>query len=310
MKKLLIGYDGSAPAKKALLDLESAGISDPVEAVVLSVADVWLPSPVTNPDSTPGGAVPHPSKTALMAFAEAQRLSKEGAFLLGKLFPKWRIVPEAVAGSPAWALVQAAEERKSDLVVIGAHAQPILDRYLFGSIAAEVVTAAPCSVRIGRPTNGQYLVEEKPKVFLAVDGSNDSALAYREVVGRNWPKDASFRIATVLDSKIVDALAGGQIKESVRDHFSGLAENIAGLATRIAEELRSKGFVAESYVGEGNPRSELLKAAEEWSADCIFVGARGLHHDFRRRLGTVASAVARRAHCTVEVVRGQRRSSS
>lgn len=309
MKKLLIGYDGSKPAKKALLDLESAGIPDPVEATVLSVADVWLPSSVTSPNATPRGALPHPSKTALMAFAEAQRLSKEGAHLLGRLFPEWRIVPEAVAGSPAWALVQMAEERKSDLVVIGAHAQPILDRYLFGSIAAEIVTAAPCSVRICRPTESQYMDGDKLKVFLAIDGSNDSALAYREVLERNWPKDASFRIATVLDSKIVDSLAGGQLMESVREHFSGLAENIAALAARIAEELRSKGFAAESFIVEGNPRSELLKAAEEWSADCILIGARGLHHDFRRRLGTVASAVARRAHCTVEVVRRQRLSA-
>jgi nucleotide-binding universal stress UspA family protein len=47
----------------------------------------------------------------------------------------------------------------------------------------------------------------------------------------------------------------------------------------------------------------LLREAERWEAECIFLGARGLHHNQRIHLGTCASAVATRAHCSVEIVR-------
>lgn len=44
-------------------------------------------------------------------------------------------------------------------------------------------------------------------------------------------------------------------------------------------------------------------AAEQWNADCLFIGASGLQHPATETLGTVASALAVRAHCSVEIVR-------
>ena len=45
----------------------------------------------------------------------------------------------------------------------------------------------------------------------------------------------------------------------------------------------------------GDPKKVLVRAADEWKADTIFLGARGLHHGNRLFLGTLASAVAARA---------------
>jgi nucleotide-binding universal stress UspA family protein len=60
---------------------------------------------------------------------------------------------------------------------------------------------------------------------------------------------------------------------------------------------------------EGDPRRDLAKAAEEWSADCIFVGSVGFNSRFERfLLGSVSATVAARAHCSVEVVRQPRAS--
>jgi nucleotide-binding universal stress UspA family protein len=56
-------------------------------------------------------------------------------------------------------------------------------------------------------------------------------------------------------------------------------------------------------VKDGEPKSLLIAEAESWGADCIFVGARGLGRVERFMLGSVSTAVAARAHCSVEVVR-------
>jgi hypothetical protein len=52
-----------------------------------------------------------------------------------------------------------------------------------------------------------------------------------------------------------------------------------------------------------DPRSNAEEVARAVLADCIFVGARGLSQVERFLLGSVSSAVAARASCSVEVVR-------
>ena len=47
MRKLLIGYDGSEHSDAAIDDLQRAGLPQDIEAVVLTVADVFLPLPWT-----------------------------------------------------------------------------------------------------------------------------------------------------------------------------------------------------------------------------------------------------------------------
>jgi nucleotide-binding universal stress UspA family protein len=54
---------------------------------------------------------------------------------------------------------------------------------------------------------------------------------------------------------------------------------------------------------EEEPKRLLLGEAESWGADCIFVGARGMGRVERFMLGSVSSAVAARAQCSVEIVR-------
>ena len=43
--KILIGYDGSDCAESALDDLQRAGLPPEARALILSVAEVWLPPP-------------------------------------------------------------------------------------------------------------------------------------------------------------------------------------------------------------------------------------------------------------------------
>lgn len=296
VKKILIGYNGSDPAKWAIWDLRLAGIEEPVQAKALAVADIWMPPS----DGDPTAKL---SKRSREKLAEAHALAQQGAATLRELFLPWTITAEVIADSPGWGLVRKAETWDADLIVIGAHSQPVFDRYLFGSIASEVLTEAACSVRVCRGAGCKEFRVHPLRILIAVDGSDDSARAYEEVVARKWPADTEFRVVTVLDARLEDSLREGRFGESVDEHFSGMAESVSSLAVELAAKLRRAGFNAEAFVLDGNPKSEILRLAESWGAHCIFMGARGLHTDRRRKLGTVASAIARRAHCSVEVVR-------
>jgi nucleotide-binding universal stress UspA family protein len=74
---------------------------------------------------------------------------------------------------------------------------------------------------------------------------------------------------------------------------------------QAAEQLQEVGLQAFTSVERGDPKAILLDAARKASASCIFIGAKGLTQSRHLRLGGVSTAVAMRAHCTVEVVRAR-----
>jgi len=82
------------------------------------------------------------------------------------------------------------------------------------------------------------------------------------------------------------------VGEKYRDAFGGV----------VGTEFRQ----SHPHVERRRPKNELPRVAEEWGADCIFVGSTGFSNRFERFvLGSVSAAVAARAHCSVEVVRQQ-----
>jgi nucleotide-binding universal stress UspA family protein len=67
--------------------------------------------------------------------------------------------------------------------------------------------------------------------------------------------------------------------------------------------LRASDLAVTSVITTGDPKQALLDEADGWDADCLFIGARGHNRLVRFMLGSVATAVVARAHCSVEVVR-------
>jgi nucleotide-binding universal stress UspA family protein len=57
---------------------------------------------------------------------------------------------------------------------------------------------------------------------------------------------------------------------------------------------------------KGDPRRVLIDHAKGWDADAIFVGGRRFNSALERfQLGSVATALVTKAHCSVEVVRNR-----
>jgi nucleotide-binding universal stress UspA family protein len=73
---------------------------------------------------------------------------------------------------------------------------------------------------------------------------------------------------------------------------------------RAAARLRASnpGLSIDTLLQESDPKQLLLDQARERSVDSIFVGARGLVGAKRLLMGSVSTAVAMRAHCSVEVI--------
>jgi nucleotide-binding universal stress UspA family protein len=295
--KALIAYDGSPCADAALDDLKRAGLPGEVEAVVVTVAELWLPPPSAAFKSvvtTATEQLPAPVEAARsLAMAASRRLQTN--------FPAWDVRAEALVGSPASAILSKADEWKPDLIVVGSHGRSALGRFIMGSVSQKIVTEAHCSARVAR---GRAIEAGAPaRILFGFDGSIDARAAVRTIASREWPEKSAIRVLAVLAPPISDSLllpwTPGQIAQREASARDWMQKQIGA----AAEELRSSGLAVTPAIIAGDPKQALLDEAGGWGADCLFIGARGHNRLVRFMLGSVATAVVARAHCSVEVVR-------
>ena len=317
--KILIGSDGSECADAALDDLTQAALPPTGEAHILSVAEVWLPRPPPSSYEIIEEARNANSPAELQrdfakhcaAAREALGLAEHARDRVQAKFPNWRVSVGSSCGSPAWELVAKADEWKPDLIVVGSHGRSALGRFVLGSVSQRVLTEALCSVRIAR---GRLEEPGSPvRIIVGTDGSPASDEALRAVAARKWPPQSEIKVITVDDplapeflGKVIPPL--GKMLEEDREEERVWLEKISKQSLDI---LRGAGIKVTCVLREGDPKQELCKAAQEWNADCIFVGSAGFSNRFERFvLGSISAAVAARAHCSVEVVRKSARQTS
>jgi nucleotide-binding universal stress UspA family protein len=316
MMKILIAYDGSESADRGIDDLRRAGLPTEADALVVSVAEVWLPPPAYNKalDDTFPLQIPAGLKRARAHAAqivkEAEELAERGSRRVKQIFPGWRVNHEATNGSPAHELLNRSREWTPDLIVVGSHGRTALGRFVLGSVSQKVLTEAQTSVRVARQTTGAGT--SATRIILGVDGSTGAQQAVRAVAARAWTPGSEVRVIVVEDVLITNPVYAlippvSEFVDEVNRSERTEAERIAEEAVKqLRSELDGKSVTVSSAVLTGNPKQVLVRHAEEFGADCIFTGATGLSNPIERFLvGSVSAAVAARAHCSVEVVRAR-----
>ncbi|HJZ82666.1 MAG TPA: universal stress protein [Pyrinomonadaceae bacterium] len=316
MMRLLVAYDGSTCAEAALDDLTHAGLPPEGEALIISVAEVWLPPPPPSSIEILELAVTAKGPLALERkyMAGSQVVQEAGMLALKAVarfqanFPHWKVRHEAVWGSANWEIFSRAKAWNADLIVVGSHGRTALGRLFLGSVSQWLLNEARCSVRVAR---GKIDEPDFPvRLIVGIDGSKNANAALQQVASRYWPDKSEVRVV-VVDQPLEPTVVGEfmpALADSIAASNAEESEHSRKLAERAAKQLRARGLRAEAVVKTGDPKQALVKFAEEWRADCIFLGATGLTNRFERfLLGSVAGAVAARAHCSVEVVRRKRR---
>ena len=142
------------------------------------------------------------------------------------------------------------------------------------------------------------------KVLLAIDNSEYSVDAIKEVAKRPWPPKAIVRVISVVEPFPPPAAelwldASGALERVQQE----MTKRATELTQKTSETLKRKGLKVESAVREGNVRSVIVDEARKWSADLIVLGSHGYTGIERLLLGSVASSVVSHAPCSVEIVR-------
>jgi monovalent cation/proton antiporter MnhG/PhaG subunit len=135
LRQIVVGYDGSEPAKRALE--RAAQIVAEGGRITLVAAGSILPS------------APRPG-TGERAdeLEERRRVLLEGRERLAELGIAADVV-EAV-GDPTDAIIETARELDADLIVVGTRGRNVAARVLLGSVSTTVVNQAHCDVLVVR----------------------------------------------------------------------------------------------------------------------------------------------------------------
>jgi nucleotide-binding universal stress UspA family protein len=317
--RILAAYDGSVQGDGVLYDLAQAGLPPGSRLLVLTAAAPWAPyGPGGDPaaEAWSSSSMAAAKEYTRRVLRDAKGIADRGARFLKERHPDWMVRAESVADDPSHAILSRSEAWKARLVVLGTHDRPAIARFLLGSVSQRVLHHARADVRISRPrlesrwSGGLSLV-------LGMDGSQGAMDALYALAIRHWPEGTEVRVVAAVEPRA--ALAEVEAREDAaarspvirggvmrKQALSWLEKKVEDACARLARS----GLRAVPSIVAGDPRRVLLKEAADWRAHALFLGSRGRNPVERFLIGSVSSAVAAHAPCSVEVVRQRARTMS
>lgn len=145
------------------------------------------------------------------------------------------------------------------------------------------------------------------KILLAVDGSECSEAAVREVTRRPWPDGSEIRVLSVIEPMVTPMAEAWALPDNYWEEADKAAkEHAAAVMDKTLSMMstgKRPGLTITSETVRGNPRDAILNEADRWHADLIVVGSHGYSGIKKLWLGSVSQAVMSHAKCSVEIVR-------
>lgn len=206
---------------------------------------------------------------------------------------------EVKAGEPHRVLIDTAVKAAADLIVVGATGSGPFAVELLGSTADRVLRKAACPVLVVR---GELRVPPR-RVLAPVDLSPLSGDAFRYGLGllAQLAGNVGVEVRAVHALSFMEMLAQrrkhGEISAEEAERQSG-----EDLRRFVLENRSETPLEVETAILPGEARFEILQELSERPVDLVMLGTHGRGGMDRLMLGSVASAIARKAPCSVLLI--------
>jgi nucleotide-binding universal stress UspA family protein len=218
-----------------------------------------------------------------------------------------------ILGSPAEKIIETAEAKKSDLIVLGAKGLRATLGILLGGVAQQVVEYACCPVLVVRaPYQGLR------RILVVTDGSSYSQQAARYLGKFPLPEKVDVRVMHVMPSlqpplTMEPYLGGWQtiyvplpvedetILQSKQEHKS------QALLKRTCDLLQRNGIESIPVLRRGDAATEIIDYVKANQIDLIVAGSRGLSQFRDWWMGNVSRKLVHYSNCSVLIVKGPKK---
>lgn len=214
-----------------------------------------------------------------------------------------------LGSSPAEKIIEIAEIKKADLIVLGAKGLRATLGILLGGVAQQVVEYANCPVLVVRAP-----YQDLRRILVVTDGSSNSQHAARYLSKFPLPEKVDVRVMHVtppLESPVImePVLGGWQTiyvplpaeKETAlknkQDH-KGQA-----LLNRTCGLLQRSGIESTPVLGHGDAATEIIEYVKSNRIDLIVAGSRGLGQFKSWWVGSVSRKLVHYSNCSVLIVK-------
>jgi nucleotide-binding universal stress UspA family protein len=283
--RVLVAYDGSDSAAQACDLVRGLDWPSRSEVVVVNAFQPYVPGALFP------GEIGDPVTVESISAAEraaAERVARQGAGRAA--WPRAKVTIETLEGRPASAILEVAARHTPDLLVVGSRGRGPFQSALLGSVSAELVDHAPCSVLVARRS-------AVGRVIVADDGSPTARAAVSLVA--DWP---IFRRSQVRVVSVATGPPGARAAPDGTIVDSGIEAAMA-VAIEAVGTLWEAGIAADLDARRDDAAHGIVRSALDWRAELIVMGSRGRGGVQRLLLGSVARNVLQHAACSVLVAR-------
>lgn len=214
--------------------------------------------------------------------------------LVEKAASKQEVQEYILRGDPARKIVEFAEDRKADLIIMPTHGYGPFRRFVLGSVTSKVLHDVSCPVFTGAHVPGLHEIHTDPykRVACAIDLSDDSERVLR------WAWDLA--LACEEDLIVIHAAPSVQFGATYADWFPMDARDllVQGATERLEKLIDKVGCKAELHVESAHVVPYIREAADDAYADILVIG-RKPGEGVLGRLRTHAYALIREAPCPV-----------
>jgi nucleotide-binding universal stress UspA family protein len=200
-------------------------------------------------------------------------------------------------GDPPEVIVEIAEGKKADLIVLGTYGRRGINRLLMGSVTSHVIVHAPVDVLVAkRPCTectGSYR-----SILVPFDGSESSKKALIRACALSKVDGAEIATLYVIPryEEMVEFFRTSSIKASLH----GEAAKILDSARSIAS---AHGVSVKTEVVEGQAAEKIIEFATKQKSDLIAMGSYGYRGVDKAIMGSTAERVITAASCPILIAR-------
>ena len=217
---------------------------------------------------------------------------------------------DLILGSPSEKIIEIAETKKSDLIVVGAKGLRATLGILLGGVAQQVVEYAHCPVLVVRAS-----YQGLRRILLVTDGSSYSQQAARYLGKFPLPDKVDVRVIHVVPPlrppvMVEPTPVGWQpmyvplLTEEEETALQKKQEHKGqALLKRTCDLLQRNGIASTPVLKWGDAATEIIEYVKSNKFDLIVAGSRGLSQFKGWWVGSVSRKLVHYSNCSVLIVK-------